>query len=191
MADSRVDQPAAGLGSVPDFRLGWCGSFDARRFSGLRRKDDLPTAEEQTQTGLVTKGLVVILKTYARVFTSTMDECLRALEALVGRAADLRFDFGGVELAAVGDFLVIAGSAEQLEPLRGTVGPVVVDDLDATIELMLTAGATVDQPRGSSETGTYVYLRHRDGALIEYVQWKPDIINRLLPGAHLPNQPEA
>lgn len=75
----------------------------------------------------------MILRTYARVFTSTPDVTVFFLERLVGRPADLRFTFGDLRLAAVGDFLVLGGRDEALLPFRAGVGPVVVDDLTATI----------------------------------------------------------
>lgn len=122
----------------------------------------------------------MILRTYARVFTSTPDVTVSFLEQLVGRPADLRFTFGDLHLAAVGDFLVLGGPDEALLAFRAGVGPVVVDDLTATIAGLSRQGAVVEQDPETSETGTFAYLRHPDGVLIEYVEWFPELREQIL-----------
>jgi hypothetical protein len=122
----------------------------------------------------------VILRTYARVFTDTPEATVTLLEELVGRPADLRFSFGPLDLAAVGDFLVLGGPKEALAPFREGVGPVIVDDLEATIDGLTTKGAAVEQQPAPSQTGTFAYLRHPDGVLVEYVQWLPELRERIL-----------
>ncbi|MFE0752123.1 VOC family protein [Gordonia sp. NPDC058843] len=117
-----------------------------------------------------------VLKTYARVFVADLDESLPLYETLVGASADLRFAFEKAELAAVGDFLLIAGADDDVEPYRSTVGPVIVDELDALIALIAgPAGAEVIG-ESRSATGRFAYIRHPDGAVVEYVQWSPEIL---------------
>lgn len=117
-----------------------------------------------------------VLKTYARVFVADLDESLPLFETLVGASADLRFAFEKAELAAVGDFLLIAGADDHVAPYRSTVGPVIVDDLDALMALIVgTSGAEVIG-ESRSATGRFAYLRHPDGAVVEYVQWSPEIL---------------
>lgn len=122
----------------------------------------------------------MILKTYARLWVADLDETLPLLEELVGRPADLRFPFQDVELAAVGDFLVIAGTPEALEPHRAATGPVVVDDLEALEATVLAAGAEITVPRATSETGSFLYARHPDGSLVEYVEWNTELVAKIL-----------
>jgi len=122
----------------------------------------------------------MILKTYARLWVADLDETLPLLEELVGRPTDLRFPFEDVELAAVGDFLVIAGTPEALEPHRAATGPVVVDDLAALEATVVAAGAEVVAPVATSETGSFLYVRHPDGSLVEYVQWNDDLVARII-----------
>jgi len=121
-----------------------------------------------------------VLKTYARVFVADLDESLPLYERLVGASVDLRFAFERAELAAVGDFLLIAGADDDVEPYRSTVGPVVVDDLDGLIALI--AGPSGAEVIGESEsaTGRFAYLRHPDGAVVEYVEWSPEIVATVL-----------
>ncbi|KAA8880452.1 VOC family protein [Nocardia colli] len=121
-----------------------------------------------------------ILKTYARVFVTDLEVALPIYEEIVGAAADLRFGFEQAELAAVGDFLIIAGAPEHVDHYRSTVGPVVVDDLDQLIARLTVAGAVVTGGPSTSETGRYAYLRHPDRADVEYVEWSPQIRTRVL-----------
>ena len=121
-----------------------------------------------------------VLKTYARIFVADLDESLPLYETIVGASADLRFTFEKAELAAVGDFLLIAGADDDVEAYRSTVGPVIVDDLDALIsQVSGEAGAEVIG-ESESTTGRFAYLRHTDGAVLEYVQWSREVAEAVL-----------
>ncbi|WP_288814027.1 VOC family protein [Gordonia hongkongensis] len=121
-----------------------------------------------------------VLKTYARIFVADLDEPLPLYETIVGASADLRFTFEKAELAAVGNFLLIAGADDDVEAYRSTVGPVIVDDLDALIsQVSGEAGAEVIG-ESESTTGRFAYLRHTDGAVLEYVQWSREVAEAVL-----------
>lgn len=124
----------------------------------------------------------MILKTYLRLFTEDLDQSLVLLEQLVGRGPDYRFQMPELhlEIAGIGDFCVTAGTAAVLKPLRASQGPLVVDDLVATEALLVAGGAVVTKPVAESATGHYFYVRHPDGSEIEYVQWNPDLVKRLI-----------
>ena len=49
-----------------------------------------------------------MLKTYARVVTGDMESTLTILRALTAKEVDLRFAAGEVEIAAIGDFCIVA-----------------------------------------------------------------------------------
>ncbi|MGW4364822.1 VOC family protein [Nocardia takedensis] len=123
---------------------------------------------------------MTILKTYARLFVTDLAAALPTYERLVGAPADLRFGFERAELAAVGDFLLIACPPEDVDRYRGTVGPVIVDDLDGLVDGLTAEGATVVGEPLTSATGRVVYLRHPDDAVIEYVEWSPEVRTRVL-----------
>ncbi|WP_067481428.1 VOC family protein [Actinomadura hibisca] len=122
----------------------------------------------------------MILKTYARLWADDLDATLPPLEQLVGRPADLRFAFEGIELAAVGDFLVIAGPAEQRARYTHASATVVVSDLDALRAALDAEGAEITTPEASSATGRFLYARHVGGAEIEYVEWNSELRQRVL-----------
>ncbi|WP_109523119.1 MULTISPECIES: VOC family protein [Nocardia] len=121
-----------------------------------------------------------ILKTYARLFVRDLDTTLPTYEKLVGAPADLRFAFEEAELAAVGDFLLIAGPPEATDRYRTTLGPVVVDDLDAVRDFLAATGCTVIGGPLTSATGRFLYARHHDGNEIEYVEWTAELRARVL-----------
>lgn len=121
-----------------------------------------------------------ILKTYARLFVADLDGALAHYERLVGAPADLRFRFGRADIAAVGDFLVVAGMEDAVREYRDTIGPVIVDDLDAAQQVIVDIGGEVTSGPMTSATGRVVYARHPDGAHVEYVEWEADIRSRVL-----------
>ncbi len=121
-----------------------------------------------------------ILKTYARLWTEDLDRALPLLRQLTGTGPDLRLAFGTVELAAIGDFLVIAGPAAERAKYAHASATVVVEDLDGLAATLDEAGATVTTPLTKGPTGRFLYARHADGAEIEYVEWTPDLVRRLI-----------
>jgi predicted enzyme related to lactoylglutathione lyase len=88
-------------------------------------------------------------------------------EALTGEPAH-RFSYGGVELAAVGPFLLIAAgdNARRAAQVAATIA---VDDLAATERLLLRLGAEIVAPRAATPNGHRLIARHPDGAVFEYV----------------------
>ncbi|RCV47662.1 VOC family protein [Marinitenerispora sediminis] len=121
-----------------------------------------------------------ILKTYARLWTDSLDHALPLLRQLTGRQPDLRLSFHGVELAAIGDFLVIAGPAEERAKYAHASATVVVTDLADVQAALKDAGAVITTPLTAGPTGSFLYARHADGAEIEYVQWTPDLVQRIV-----------
>ena len=123
---------------------------------------------------------MAILKTYARLWADDLDRTLPLLRDLVGAEPDLRFSFGSIELAAIGDFLVIAGPAEERALYANASATVIVSDLDELTTVLADAGAVVTTPKATSPTGRYLYARHPGGAEVEYVEWVPDLVRRVV-----------
>ncbi|MGW7578301.1 VOC family protein [Streptomyces sp. NPDC054765] len=124
-----------------------------------------------------------ILKTYARLWTDDLDRALPLLAELTGAEPDLRLAFHSVELAAIGNFLVIAGPAEERAKYAHASATVVVEDLDDLAATLQRAGGTVTTPMRNAPTGRFLYARHADGAEVEYVEWTPDLVRRIIHGA--------
>ena len=119
---------------------------------------------------------MTVLKTYARVWSDDVESALPLLERLTGEQPHLRLAFESVQLAAIGDFLVIAGPAEERERYTHASATVVVSDLNALLEVLEESGATITAPPATGPTGRFVYARHADGIAVEYVQWTPDLV---------------
>ncbi|ANY10460.1 glyoxalase/bleomycin resistance/dioxygenase family protein [Pseudonocardia sp. HH130630-07] len=118
---------------------------------------------------------MAVLKTYARVFVDDLDAALGPLEQVYGRPADLRFRFEEAELAAVGDVLLVAGDPAAY---RQGIGPLVVDDVDATVSALVERGAEI-RSEFTAATGRGAYVHH-DGVTVEYLQWDDAILERVL-----------
>lgn len=123
---------------------------------------------------------MTILKTYARLWTDDLDQALPLLEELTGEQPHLRLAFHEIALAAIGNFLVIAGPAEERARYSHASATVVVDDLDALQATLESARATITTPATSGPTGRFLYARHTDGAEIEYVEWTPELVGRII-----------
>ncbi len=124
----------------------------------------------------------MILKTYFRVFTEDAEQSLQLLMELTGKGADIRFSMPdlGLEIIAVGDFCIVAGAKDAIDPLRPMQGPLVVDDLDAVTASLLRHGAVITKPADESPSGRYLFARHADGLNVEYVQWKPELVEKFI-----------
>ncbi|WP_405864159.1 VOC family protein [Streptomyces sp. NBC_00005] len=111
-----------------------------------------------------------ILKTSARLYVDDLDRALPLLTELTGCDPRQRFSYGELELAAIGDFLVVAGSPEALAPFRSVQATVVVDDLVEAERVLSTHGAEILSGPKDVPTGRNLTARHADGAVIEYVE---------------------
>jgi hypothetical protein len=100
---------------------------------------------------LSTPEVPMILKTDARIFTEDIEASLKLFKKLVDKEPDLRFAFRDLEIAAIGDFCIVAGPSASLAPYRSSQEPIVVDNLEETRLLLLTAGATITIPPSESD----------------------------------------
>lgn len=117
----------------------------------------------------------MILRTYTRILTQDANGALKPLQALVGRPPDARFPLpGGIELVPIGDFFIIAGPAEALKPFVGVLGPVIVDDLDATEAHLQENGVTI-KGKHDVPTGRLLFAEHPGGVMIEWLEWRPEV----------------
>jgi predicted enzyme related to lactoylglutathione lyase len=115
-----------------------------------------------------------ILKILTRVYTGNLDETLKFYEGLTGSKTLRRFPYpaAGLELAQVQDILILAGTEESLRPFRHTVATFLVDSLDDYFQYLAAHGATIIRPPQVVPTGRNKIIRHTDGAVVEYVEFK-------------------
>lgn len=122
----------------------------------------------------------MLLKTYARLWVDDLAASLPLLRRLTGEEPTLRFAFDAIELATVGDFLVIAGPEAERARYAHASATVVVSDLDAVVAALLAEGGEVTQPVAAGPTGRFLYARHAGGARVEYVEWNEETRRRVL-----------
>jgi len=120
----------------------------------------------------------MILKTYTRIFTTDIEATVATLKAVHGTEPHFRFNYDPLTLVGIGDVLAIGGTDEALEPIRGSFGPWIVEDIEAVKSVLLANGASVIKDGRDITNGRMMYMRHADGSVVEYVQWTPELVER-------------
>ncbi|MFJ3669205.1 VOC family protein [Streptomyces sp. NPDC090106] len=109
-----------------------------------------------------------ILGTTLRVCVDDLEAAVPFYERLAGGPA-LRFERGGVEVAAVGCFLLMSGPESELEVLRKVAATIAVEDVDEAYRLLSDLGARIVAGPVASPAGRNLIVMHPDGAVYEYV----------------------
>jgi hypothetical protein len=113
-----------------------------------------------------------VFRTYARVYADNLDAALTPLCAVSGEPVSTRFSMpNGLELAAVGSVLVVAGDERTLAPYAATVATLIVDDLDECLLRLNDAGAHIVRGPQEVPTGRNLTAKLPGGVQIEYVEW--------------------
>ncbi|GES53587.1 hypothetical protein Rhsp01_62100 [Rhizobium sp. NBRC 114257] len=120
----------------------------------------------------------MILKTYTRIFTTDLQPTVATLKAVHGTEPHLWLNYAPLTLVGIGDVLVIGGTDEALEPIRGSLGPWIVEDIDDAKRKLLANGASVMRDIKDIPPGRMMYMKHADGCLVEYVQWTPELVEQ-------------
>ncbi|AKG33874.1 VOC family protein [Paenibacillus durus] len=122
------------------------------------------------------------LKMYARIYVNDLKPALAHVELMTGMKLDWHEGIPelGLELVGIADLLIIAGSNESLAPFRETQATFVVKDIDFTIREIESVGAEIINGPFDAPNGRGFNARHKNGAVIEYIQWTDDLIHRVL-----------
>jgi predicted enzyme related to lactoylglutathione lyase len=118
-----------------------------------------------------------ILQTLSRFYITDLAAALDFYEELLGTSASMRFEIPqiGLELAQIGDILLIAGSDEALKPFRSTQATFLVDSLDEFRTFLIEKGAEIIRGPAKVPTGRNMTVKHPDGSVIEYVEHSMDV----------------
>lgn len=65
-----------------------------------------------------------------------------------------------------------------MEPIRGSLGPWIVEDIDDAKGKLLANGASVMRDIRDISTGRMMYMEHADSSVVEYVQWVPELVEQ-------------
>ena len=102
------------------------------------------------------------------------------MSSLTGQPVDIRFELpNGLELATVGNVLVVAGDEEALAPFRSTQATLVVDDLDECQSLLSALSARVLRGPREVPTGRNLTALLPGEIQVEYVEWDRALRERL------------
>lgn len=118
-----------------------------------------------------------VLKILTRFYVHDMDRAIRFYEQICNEPSKMRFAFSAVnlELASVGNILLICGPDEALKPFRDTQATFLVDSLHEFREFLLRNGATLVHDIKEVPTGLNMTVKHEDGTTIEYVEHRTRI----------------
>ncbi|PZT70951.1 VOC family protein [Streptomyces sp. SW4] len=109
-----------------------------------------------------------ILGATLRIYVDDLDKAIPFYEGLAGGRA-LRFERGGVEVAAVGCFLLMSGPESQLELLRKVAATIAVTDVEEAHRTLSELGADIVAGPLPTPAGRNLIARHPDGTVYEYV----------------------
>ena len=109
-----------------------------------------------------------ILGATLRICVDDLETAVPFYERLAGGTA-LRFERGGVQVAAVGCFLLMSGPEAELEILRKVAATIAVKDVDEAHAVLTELGARVIAGPVGTPAGRNLIAVHPDGAVYEYV----------------------
>ncbi|MFJ1653550.1 VOC family protein [Streptomyces sp. NPDC088337] len=109
-----------------------------------------------------------ILGTSLRVCVNDLDTAVPFYEGLAGARA-LRFEQAGVQVAAVGCFLLMSGPESQLEVLRKVAATIAVEDVDEAHRVLTGLGAQIVAGPVPTPVGRNLIALHPDGTVYEYM----------------------
>jgi predicted enzyme related to lactoylglutathione lyase len=109
-----------------------------------------------------------ILGATLRVCVDDLEAAVPFYERLAGAPAQ-RFGRGGVQVAAVGCFLLMSGPQSELEVLRKVAATIAVTDVDEAHKTLTELGADVIAGPVATPVGRNLIARHPDGSVYEYV----------------------
>ncbi|HAQ64556.1 MAG TPA: glyoxalase [Bacteroidales bacterium] len=115
---------------------------------------------------------MIIKQILTRICVNEINQTIDFYERLTNEKCSNRFEYKkvGLELAVVGNFLVIAGSEEALIPFRSTTVTFLVDSVNDYKTFLNENGATILRDIQPVPTGFNMTVMHNDGVIVEYVE---------------------
>lgn len=109
-----------------------------------------------------------ILGATLRICVDDLETAVPFYERLAGGRA-LRFERGGVQVAAVGCFLLMSGPKAEIDVLRKVAATIAVKDVDEAHRVLTELGAHIVAGPVATPAGRNLIAMHPDGAVYEYV----------------------
>ena len=113
-----------------------------------------------------------ILGATLRICVDDLETAVPFYERLAGGRAQ-RFERGGVQVAAVGCFLLMSGPEAELDVLRKVAATIAVKDLDEAHRVLTELGARIVAGPLPTPGGRNLIAMHPDGTVYEYADRNP------------------
>jgi predicted enzyme related to lactoylglutathione lyase len=105
--------------------------------------------------------------------TTDLESTVATLKAVHGTDPHFMFNYDPLTLVGIGDVLVIGGTDGALEPIHGSFGPWIVEDIDDAKGKLLANGASVVQDIKDISNGRMMYMKHADGTVVGTSNGRP------------------
>jgi len=114
-----------------------------------------------------------VLQVLNRFYVQDIDRAINFYENLLGVKCSLRFQYKEtkLELAQVGNILILAGSEKALKPFKDTKATFVVNSIENVKKYLLENGGTIIRDIKQVPTGKNMTVKNIDGNIIEYVEF--------------------
>ncbi|MFD3447084.1 VOC family protein [Microbacteriaceae bacterium 4G12] len=109
-----------------------------------------------------------------RFYVHDIDQSIEFYEKLLNEQCSSRFKYPQVnlEIARIGNILIISGSDEALKQFKDTQATFLVDSIIEFKDFLLNNGATIISDLKEVPTGMNMTVKHLDGTIVEYVEHK-------------------
>ncbi len=108
----------------------------------------------------------------SRFYVHDINQAVGFYEELLNEECSLRLNYTemNLQLAQVGNILILSGSDEALSPFIDTKATFLVDSVIEYKEFLLKNGATIIRDIREVPTGSNMTVKHLDGTIVEYVE---------------------
>ncbi|SEJ94367.1 hypothetical protein SAMN05660742_12718 [Propionispira arboris] len=115
-----------------------------------------------------------IKKILTRLYVHDINTSIDFYKKLLNQDCDLivKYSEMQLELAQIGNILILSGTDEALKPFRDTSATFLVDSVIEFREFLLQNGAVIVRDLKKVPTGMNLTVKHLDGTIIEYVEHK-------------------
>lgn len=114
-----------------------------------------------------------IKKVLTRIYVNNIETAISFYENLLNTKTDLRFIYKEkhLELATVGNILIIAGTENDLIKFRDTKFTIIVDSIKKYRNKLLENNSIIIRDITTVPTGKNLTVKHPDGTIVEYVEY--------------------
>jgi len=115
-----------------------------------------------------------ILKTYSRIYPDKLEESIALYTKLTNQKIAQRFTIPetGVEIAYIGDFILVYGQGDLMKQFRKVHASCIVQEIEEIKLYLLENHSTIITDIQNIPTGKKMIARHPDGIFIEYLELK-------------------